>query len=218
MRVLLPFLLSFRRFASISEVPSVSACKMSNPLLSQWDFPPFDLIQTHHYEEAFQVSMSSHLEELEAIANETAEPTFANTIVKFDESGKAYSKVSKVFSNLCLSLLTDDLAEVEVKMAPLLAGHTSKVYTVPNLFDRIDVVHSSRSNLGLNTEELRLVERIHLDFVRNGAKFDKDSQRKYAEISAKLAELQVLTHSPTYSLTYLLTHLLTHRPLFPKMS
>ena len=186
MRIILPFLLNFRRFSSYSE----PVCKMSNPLLSHWEFPPFNLVQTSHYEEAFQISMISHLEELEAIANDSAAPTFGNTIVKFDESGKTFNKVSKVFSNLCLSLLTDDLAEVQVKMAPILSGHYSKVYTVPNLFNRIDVVYSSRLDVGYNTEELRLIERIHLDFVRNGAKFDKESQNKYAEISAKLAELQ----------------------------
>lgn len=162
----------------------------SNPLLSHWEFPPFNLIQTNHYEEAFYVSMGAHLEELEAIANEAAAPTFHNTIVKFDESGKVFNKVSKVFSNLCLSLLTDDLAEVQVKMAPILAGHASKVYTVPNLFNRIDTVYASRVEMGFNMEELRLIERIHLDFVRNGAKFDKESQEKYAAITAKLAELQ----------------------------
>jgi len=63
------------------------------------------------------------------------------------------------------------------------------VYTFPNLFNRIDTVYSSRCTSSLTSEQLRLVERIHLDFVRAGAKFDSDAQAKYAKLTEELAEL-----------------------------
>jgi len=64
-----------------------------------------------------------------------------------------------------------------------------KVYTFPNLFNRIKQVYEERAQAQLTSEQLRLVERIHLDFVRAGAKFDSDSQAKYAKITEELAEL-----------------------------
>lgn len=63
------------------------------------------------------------------------------------------------------------------------------MYTFPNLFSRINQVYEVRAQAQLTSEQLRLVERIHLDFVRAGAKFDSDAQAKYAKITEELAEL-----------------------------
>lgn len=75
-------------------------------------------------------------------------------------------------------------------MAPILASHESKVYTMPGLFQRIDQLHSTRHTASLNPEQVRLVERLHLDFVRAGARFDAKSQQRYAAIMERLAAIQ----------------------------
>ncbi len=75
-------------------------------------------------------------------------------------------------------------------MAPLLAAHDNKVSTFPGLFQRLDAVHAARGSAsGLSPEQLRLVERLHLDFVRSGARFDAAAQKRYGEITERLAEL-----------------------------
>ena len=76
-----------------------------------------------------------------------------------------------------------------MQMASPLAAHESKVYNFPNLFQRIDEIHSLRSELGLNFEQLRLVERLYLDFVRAGGRFDTEAQAAYSAIMEKQAEL-----------------------------
>ena len=59
------------------------------------------------------------------------------------------------------------------------------------LFERIDKVYESRLSTvpSFNTEQVRLIERIHLDFVRAGAKFDTAAQAKYSTIVQNLAVL-----------------------------
>lgn len=167
----------------------------SNPLVSSWntpcDIPPFNLIQAGHFESAFHHSMKLHINELDAIANNKESPTFDNTIVQLDRAGSLLTKISKVFQNLCSSNCPTDLQDVQRIMGPPLAEHESLVYQYPNLFNRIDHIHQSRHNLQLNSEQIRVVERFHLDFTRAGAKFDKESQAKYTTIMKELSALQI---------------------------
>ena len=74
-------------------------------------------------------------------------------------------------------------------MAPRLAAHRNAIYMHAGLFDRIDGLHSRRDSLGLDDEDLRLLERIHFDFVLSGAKLPPQSRRRYAEITQELAQL-----------------------------
>ncbi|OQR88879.1 peptidase M3, partial [Achlya hypogyna] len=164
----------------------------NNPLLADWssqpfELPPFELIQAEHFKPAIETAQEAQLEELKQIAENPDAPTFANTIVAFDRSGQLYAKVLGVFYNLTSSCSPPELQAVELEMAGPLAAFQSKVTTFPGLFDRIDAVYESRDQF--QGEDLRLLERIHLDFVRSGARFDKETQARYNDIMTSLAEL-----------------------------
>jgi peptidyl-dipeptidase Dcp len=166
----------------------------TNPLLKDWSgkpygFAPFDEIKAEHFEPALKFSMEKHLQEVQGIVSNSEAPTFENSISILDRAGALFTKVSETFDNLCSSLGTPDFQEVELKMAGPLASHYNKIATLPGLFPRIDTVHAHRHNLGLNPEQIRLVERFHLDFVRAGAKFSPEMQERYSKIVEELAEL-----------------------------
>lgn len=167
----------------------------SNPILTQYastfGLPPFSAIKAFHFEPAFEVALKEHRDEVLKIAENKDAPTFENTIAMLDRAGSMKSKVSALFSNLCSSLSSDDLKVVQKKMSGPLSLHSSAVYTQPGLFDRIQSVYESREKCQppLSAEQVRLVERVHLDFVRAGATFDDASKDKYAKIMKRLAEL-----------------------------
>jgi peptidyl-dipeptidase Dcp len=167
-----------------------------NQLLSNWDattefgLPPFSQIRVEDFEPAFCVAMNSHLDDLKAIVDNDATPTFVNTVEAFDRAGSIFSKVSYTFDNLCSSNGVPELQLVEAKMAGPIAAHSNKVFTFPGLFAKIDSVNTDRQSQSLNAEQLRLVERIHLDFVRAGAKFDAAMQKRYAVITEEMANLE----------------------------
>jgi peptidyl-dipeptidase Dcp len=166
----------------------------TNPLLKDWSgkpygFAPFDEIKAEHFEPALKFSMEKHLQEVQGIVSNSEAPTFENSISILDRAGALFTKVSETFDNLCSSLGTPDFQEVELKMAGPLASHYNKIATLPGLFPRIDAVHAHRHNLSLNPEQIRLVERFHLDFVRAGAKFSSEMQERYSKIVEELAEL-----------------------------
>jgi peptidyl-dipeptidase Dcp len=165
----------------------------TNPLLQPWTapygLPPFDPITPAHFRPAFEVAMRQHLDELAAISSQEAEPSFENTLAAFDRSGRLLDRVSSVFYNLTASHTNPDLQAVQREMAAPLSAHYSAVYMDMRLFARVDALHARRDSLGLDAEQVRLLERVHLDFVRSGARLAPDAQKRYAQLMEELAAL-----------------------------
>lgn len=165
----------------------------ANPLLQSWDtpygLPPFGQFGAQHFAPAFAVALKAHREELDAIATQVAAPTFDNTIAPFDKSGRLLSRIKALFDNLTASETSPALQAAERELAAPLAAHSNAVYMHDALFKRVDALHETRASLGLESEQLRTLERIHLDFVRAGAKLAPVAQTRYAEIMERLAEL-----------------------------
>lgn len=165
----------------------------TNPLLQPWDTPfglaPFERIRAEHFAPALDEAMRRHRVELDAIAGSAAAPTFANTVAAFDASGRDFTRAAYVLANLTKSETSPALQAVEREMAPLLAAHNSAVHLHEGLFRRIDALHARCDQLGLAPEERRLLERVHLDFVLEGAKLSGDARARYAQIAERLAGL-----------------------------
>jgi len=164
-----------------------------NPLLAPWDapfgLPPFDSVRPGHFKPAFERGMREHRDELARIASQPEAPTFDNTLVAFDASGRLLARVEALFHNLAASATNEALQAVQREMAAPLAAHWSAVYMDAALFARVDALHARRDALELDPERLRLLERVHLDFVRAGARLAPDARRRYAQIVQRLAEL-----------------------------
>ena len=133
--------------------------------------------------------MKQELADLQAIIDNPEEPTFENTIAAYDRAGALMSRIGAVFSNLSDSLNTEELKEVQKEMVPILSRHSSSTYTLAGLFDKIDAFYQKRENEDLTSEQNRLVERLHLDFKRQGAHFNEEEKKQYADIKAQLASL-----------------------------
>ena len=181
-----------------------------NPLLQPWSppygLPPFDKVNAAHFAPAFVVALEQHLAEVEAIAAQTDAPNFANTLAKLDTSGRLLDRITLLFHNLTASETSPELQKVQLEMAPRLAAHENTIYMHAGLFARIDALHEKRHTLGLDAEQLRLLERIHLDFVRAGARLSGTERVRYGEIMGELATLctqfgqNLLAEESTYTL------------------
>ncbi|MBS0278744.1 MAG: M3 family metallopeptidase [Proteobacteria bacterium] len=165
----------------------------ANPFFETWDtpfsVPPFAAIRPEHFRPAYDRALAEHADEVARIASNTEAPSFANTIVALETSGRMLSRIDLVFFNLAASDTNDALQAIEREMAPLHARHWNAIHLNAALFRRIDDVFARRASLGLNAEELRVLERYHLDFLRAGAKLEGAARQRYAEIGEKLAEL-----------------------------
>lgn len=166
----------------------------ANPFFeSQWntpfELPRFSEIRPEHYGPAFERGLAEHIEEIEKIARNPEPPTFANTIVAFENGGALLRRVGRVFWNLSGSNTNEELQAIERDISPKLSQHYSAIYMHGALFARIEALHALRQALGFDAEQMRVLELIYKDFVRSGAKLDEASRKRVAEISTRLATL-----------------------------
>jgi len=165
----------------------------TNPFFETWDtpfsVPPFAAIRPEHFWPAYERGFAEHATEIARIASNPDAPSFENTIVALETSGRMLSRIDQVFFNLASSDTNDELQAIERELAPLHARHWNAIHLNADLFRRIDAVFARRAELGLDAEEMRVLERYHLDFLRAGAKLEGAPRERYAAIGEKLAEL-----------------------------
>lgn len=166
---------------------------MTNPFFAAWntpfEAPPFDAIATAHFKPAYAEALKAHQAEVRAIAEAAEPPTFENTVAALESSGKALKRVDMVFNQLGSANTDDELQAVEREMAPIVTRHWNEIFLNPKLFARIDVLFRERATPGLTPEQLRVLERYHLDFVRSGAALSADERQRYAAITERLSVL-----------------------------
>ncbi len=165
----------------------------ANPLLTTWSgpfaLPPFERLEARHFKPALERAFKVHKLEIEKIAGNSAKPTFANTIIALEKSGQVLARVASVFSNLESTDSTAELQEIARDMAPKFAAHESLILLDKRLFARVDDLHTRRDSLKLTAEDLRVLERHHLSFVRAGARLSSAAKSRVKEINARLATL-----------------------------
>ena len=174
---------------------SDAVVETGNPLLDEWTtefgIPPFDKIETKHFEPAFEQAMKMHNQEIEAIVNDESEPTFENTIVAMDNAGIKLWELNLIFGMLSSSDLDEEMQEIQNRMMPAIEKHYNSIMLNEALFERVKVVYDKRNSLGLDDVQLRLVEKSYNDFVRSGALLEGEAKERLMEINAELAELSI---------------------------
>src|SRR5437773_5566623 len=165
-----------------------------NPLLTEsslpYHIPPFDKIKDEHFEPAVEAGMREELKEVEAVANNSEKPTFENTIVALERTGRLLDRAERTFENLNACNTNPTLQKIETDIAPKLSAHRDAVHLNGKLFARIQELYDNRENLGLDPESAYLLERYYKDFVRAGAKLSDADKEKLKKINTELATLQ----------------------------
>ena len=166
----------------------------SNPLLTEstlpYQLPPFDKIKDEHFQPALEQGMAEEQKETEAIAKQTDKPTFENTIVALEKSGRLFERARRIFSNFGAANTNQNLQKLEKEMAPKFSGHADAIHLNGPLFARIETLYNNRETSGLDAESKWLLERYYKDFVRAGAKLSEADKTKLKAINLELSTLQ----------------------------
>ena len=166
-----------------------------NPFFTEYDtpyqIPPFKKIKDEHYMPAFNQGMKEQLEEIASITNNLESPSFENTIVELERTGKTLDKVSNVFFNLNSSNTNDQMDAIAKEISPKLSAHRDNIFLNRKLFERVKIIYEQKNNLDLNTEQKRLVEETYKYFIRSGAQLNSTSMRELTEINQELSSLSV---------------------------
>ncbi len=167
---------------------------VQNPLLAPWSgpyggVPPFDKVKVEQFKPALETAMTEALAEIDKVANDPAPPTFENTIVGLERSGRVLDRVSNIFGIYSSTMSTPDFQKVEEEMAPKLAAFSDQITQNEKLFKRIAAVYDAREKGTLTPEQKRLVWLDYTNFVRAGAKLDAAAKKRMSEINQRLASL-----------------------------
>ncbi|MBJ6764451.1 M3 family metallopeptidase [Myxococcaceae bacterium JPH2] len=172
----------------------LSARAETNPLLAPWTgpqggVPPFDRVKMELFRPAFEVAMDENRREVDAIANSTEPPTFENTLVPLEDSGRAFSRVYRVYNAWSSFMGTPEFQAVEREMAPKLSAFWDEPSRNAKLFARVKAVYDSATKTKLSPEQQRLVDDYYRDFVDSGALLDAASGQRLAAINQRRAQL-----------------------------
>ena len=166
-----------------------------NPFLCEYttpfQVPPFDQIKNEHYLPAFEAGMKEQMAEVEAIVNNEEPASFENTILPYDKSGQILDRVSNVFFNLNECLTNDEMIAIAEQVLPMLSKHGDDIAMNPKLFERIDYVYQHRNEMGLDPQQIRVVEKYHQDFIRSGAGLNAEQQAELSKINEQLSTLSL---------------------------
>ena len=177
-----------------AQVTAMFATDSDNPLMQEstlpYHYPAFDKLKDEHFVPAIEAGMREQLKEIEPIANNSEEPTFDNTIVALERTGRLLERAQRTFSNLNACDTNPKRQEIDKEMAPKLSAHHDEIFLNSKLFARVQALYDKRDQLALDSESAYLLERYYKDFVRAGAKLPDADKENLKNLNAELATLQ----------------------------
>ena len=168
---------------------------VDNPFFKEWDTPfntpPFNDIKTEHYLLAFEEGIKQQKAEIEIITNNSAEPTFENTIEAIELSGKLLTKVNLVFNNLNSTDSNAEMEKIAQESVTMMTKHNNDIYLNEKLFDRVKSIYQERDKLNLSIEQKTVLENYYLDFIDGGTNLSPTVKERFRQINEELAKLNV---------------------------
>ncbi len=180
--------------AALAVCASAAPAPQDNPFAAPstlpFHAPPFDKIKDGDYQPAFEQGMKQQLAEIQQIADSPAAPTFENTIVAMEKSGRMLDRVSETFFNVVQANTNPTLDKVQTAEAPKLAAHQDAIYLNAKLFARVKAVYEQRDKLHLDPESQQLLKIYYMQFVHAGANLSDTDKARLREINKQDATLE----------------------------
>jgi len=151
--------------------------------------PPFDKIKDSDYQPAIEAGMAQELAEIDKIANDPAAPTFENTLVAMERSGRLLARASAAFSGVSQANTNPVLQQAKTALAPQMAAHQDAIRLNKKLFERIAAIYKKRAALKVDAESMRLLERQYDEFVHSGANLSDQDKEQLKKLNKEISSL-----------------------------
>ena len=151
--------------------------------------PDFREISEDDYVPAFEQGMAIQTAEVQSIIGNPAAPTFDNTIVALEKSGRMLGRVGRVFFALAGANTTDRIDEINTEISPKLSAHSDSITLNPALFDRVKSIYDNRVAMNLSREDAKLLEETYEQMVHAGAMLTDSEREQVKAINTQLSTL-----------------------------
>ena len=167
------------------------SCNMKNPLLTEstapFGAPEFDKIENEHYLPAFEQGIAEAKAEIDAIVANQEEPTFENTIEAMEYAGQTLNKVASIFYAVMEAHTDETKQQIAEQISPMLTEYSMYVSLNNDLFQRVKAVYEKKDELGLDQDQMTLLEDNYKSFVRGGANLSDEDKAVYSKLSEELS-------------------------------
>ncbi|MCQ2181553.1 MAG: M3 family metallopeptidase [Bacteroidales bacterium] len=168
---------------------------MENPLLVEsplpYGAPQFDKIKNEHYLPAFEQGIKEGKAEIDAIVSNPEAPTFANTIEALEYSGETLDRVAGIFYNILEADTDEQKQAIAEQVAPMMTEYEMYISLNDSLFSRVKEVYAHKDELGLESDQMRLLEKTYKGFVRGGANLSPEDKAQFGKLQERLSLLQL---------------------------
>ncbi|MED5309729.1 MAG: M3 family peptidase, partial [Pseudomonadota bacterium] len=151
--------------------------------------PNFTDLNLNDLKSALIMGMDQTRSEIYEIANQSEKPTFENTILALEETGRLLDRVFSYYGVLSSNLSTPEFRTIQESMAPKISQFYAEINHDNKIFKRIEHLFTNKELLALDKEQERLLTLKYKNLVRNGAALSDSQKRRYQNINIRLSEL-----------------------------
>ena len=162
---------------------------MSNPLLTEFDLPPFDKIDALHFVPAIQDVLADSERSIDALCDDKSAPSWENFLGPFENISNRLDRVWAPISNLNAVCNTDEVREAYGNCLPLLTEYSTKIGQHEGLFARCTALKESDTYNDLDTAQKKMLDNMLRDFRLAGIALNDEDKKRYAEIQTRLSKL-----------------------------
>lgn len=182
-------------FSAITSAVSVNSQEKNkanmNPFFetytTPYQVPPFHLIKNEHFKPAILEGIKKQEAEINAIVSNKEKPTFDNTVLAMENSGKLLSKVNTVFYNLNSANTNEEIQAIAKELASKLSAHNDNIFLNDALFQKVKMVWDNQNDFKLNEEQRKILENLYKSFVRSGANLSDENKKQLRQINSEIA-------------------------------
>ena len=170
-----------------------SAQIVSNSLMKQstlpFNAPDFSKIKGNDYLPAIRTAIDEQRAEIKKITDNKQKPTFTNTILAYERSGKNLERISNIFYALVSADKTPEIEKAQGTIVPLMTDFENEIKFNQKFFQRVKYVYDHEYTK-LTGEDKKLLEVVYKSFTHAGALLPKEKMARMQEINKELATLQ----------------------------
>ena len=152
-----------------------------------YQVPPFHLIKNEHFKPAILEGIKKQEAEINAIVSNKEKPTFDNTVLAMENSGKLLSKVNTVFYNLNSANTNEEIQAIAKELASKLSAHNDNIFLNDALFQKVKMAWDNQNDFKLNEEQRKILENLYKSFVRSGANLSDENKKQLRQINSEIA-------------------------------
>ncbi|MDH4655810.1 oligopeptidase A [Pseudomonas sp. BN606] len=163
---------------------------LSNPLLQDFDLPPYSTIRPEHVEPAVgQILADNRAAIADLLARQDGTPTWKGLVLALDELGERLGRAWSPVSHLNAVCNNAELRNAYEACLPKLSEYWTEIGQNRELFQAYEALAASPESAGYDVAQKTILDHALRDFRLSGIDLPADKQQRYGEIQMKLSEL-----------------------------